>query len=270
MNIFLTLIIFYIGAAFGSFLSVIVQRTQRKMSGILVGRSVCLHCKHQLGAMDLIPIVSYLVLWGKCRYCKKSIAPHYILMELITGIVVMGLYLVFPFFTYTAVSPYTSFSTPLFWEFLRYGILSLVLLAIFFYDLLFQEIPDSFSLTGILVALLGNIALTSPPPLDFVIGATAGFLFFFIQILISRGAWVGSGDALLGILMGMILGWKLLIVALFLSYIIGTFVSIWLLAAKKATRKTKIPFAPFLVTGTILAILFGNQIVSWYVSTLLV
>lgn len=270
MNIFLTLVIFYVGAAFGSFLSVIVQRTQRKMSGILAGRSACLHCKHQLGVMDLMPIVSYLILWGKCRYCKKAIAPHYILMELITGIVFAALYLVFPFFIYTITSPYTAFSTPLLWEFLRYGVLSLILLAIFLYDLLFQEIPDSFSLTGILFALLGNIALTSPPPLDFVIGATAGFLFFFLQLIVSRGAWVGSGDVLLGILMGMILGWKLLIVALFLSYIIGTFVSIWLLAAKKATRKTKIPFAPFLVTGTILAILFGNQIINWYVNTLLV
>lgn len=270
MNILLTLVIFYIGAALGSFLSVVVHRTRHNMPGILVGRSLCPHCKHQLNALDLAPIFSYLFLSGRCRYCQTKITPHYLFLEIVTGLVLAALYLKFPFTIFTLTAPYTIFDATLFWEFLRYALISLTLLAIFFYDLFYQEIPDVFSLTGIMFALLGNIALTSPSPIEFVIGAAAGGAFFLLQLLISRGSWVGMGDVILGIFMGTILGWKLLIVALFLSYISGTIISLWLLAANKATRKTKIPFAPFLVTGTILAILFGNQILNWYLGSILI
>ncbi len=268
MNIFLALIIFYAGAALGSFISVVVYRTKHKLPGIFVGRSACPHCKQQLAVVDLLPIVSYLTLGGRCRYCKESLAPHYLLLEIVTGLVMAALYLKFPFVLYTMTAPYTLFDATLLWEFLRYGLVSLVLLGIFFFDLMYQEIPDSFSLTGIVLALLGNIALTSPSILDLTIGAAAGGLFFYLQLLVSRGTWVGTGDIILGILMGTLLGWKLLLIALFLSYIIGAVVSLWLLAAKKATRKTKIPFAPFLVTGTILTILFGQQLLNWYMSAI--
>lgn len=261
--------IFYIGAALGSFLSVLVHRTRHQLPGILLGRSSCPNCKHSLVAVDLLPIVSYIVQWGRCRYCKKRIMPHYLFLEITTGMVLAALYLKFPFFIYILAAPYASFDPALLWEFLRYALISLTLLAIFFYDLLYREIPDIFSLTGIMFALLGNIALTAPSFTDFTIGAAAGGLFFGIQLLISRGAWVGSGDIILGIFMGTILGWKLLLVALFFSYIIGTIISLWLLATKRATRKTKIPFAPFLVTGTILAILFGNQLLDWYMNSIL-
>lgn len=270
MNILVTLAIFYIGAAFGSFISVLVHRTRHRIPGIFLGRSICPHCKHSLVAVDLLPIASYLALWGRCRYCKKRIMPHYLFLEIITGIVFAALYIKFPFVTFGISATFMDIDAMLFWEFLRYTLTSIMLLAIFFYDLLYQEIPDSFSITGMLFALLGNIALTSPPPLDFVIGAAAGASFFLAQILISRGKWVGTGDVLVGILMGIILGWKLLIVALFLSYIAGTIISFWLIASKMATRKTQIPFAPFLVTGTILTILFGNQIVDWYLNSILI
>lgn len=270
MNIFLTLVMFYAGAALGSFLSVLVYRTRYNMPGILAGRSLCPHCKHQLNILDLLPIFSYLFSSGRCRHCNKKIAPHYLFLEIITGIVFAALFLKFPFIMYTLSAPYTIFDPSLLWEFLRYALVSLTLLAIFFYDLLYQEIPDVFSLTGITFALLGNIALTSPTPMEFVIGAAAGGAFFLIQLLVSRGAWVGMGDVILGIFMGIVLGWKLLIIALFFSYISGTIISLWLLAAKKATRKTKIPFAPFLVTGTILAILFGQQLLDWYLNSILI
>ncbi len=270
MNIFLTLVIFYVGAALGSFLSVIVHRTHHNMPGILVGRSLCPNCKHQLNTLDLFPILSYVFFAGKCRYCHAKIAPHYLFLEIVTGIVLAALYLKFPFAIFTLTAPYTIFDTALLWEFLRYALISLTLLAIFFYDLLYQEIPDAFSLTGIMLALLGNITLTSPGFTEVAIGAGVGGAFFLIQLLISRGSWVGMGDVILGILMGTVLGWKLLIVALFISYISGTIISLWLLAANKATRKTKIPFAPFLVTGTILAILFGQQLLDWYLNSILV
>ncbi len=264
MNIFLTIVIFYIGAALGSFLSVLIYRTRHGLSGIVAGRSTCPYCKKQLIAIDLLPIVNYLILRGRCRHCKEKIAPHYLLLELITGLTLGALYLKFPFLTYLNEAPYMNFDLQLLWDFARYALVSIMLMAIFFYDLLYKEIPDMYSYFAIIIVVAGNIYTGTPALTEFIIGGAVGAIFFLAQILVSKGKWVGSGDVILGMLMGLMLGWKQLLIALFISYVIGAIISIWLLAAKKATKKTQIPFAPFLVTGTILTILFGNLILDWY------
>lgn len=269
MNIFITILAFYAGSCIGSFLSVVIHRIRSNKPGIILGRSACPSCSKPLLTLDLIPIVSYIALQGRCRYCQKAISPHYFFIEILTGITFAAIYLNFPFITFGSQVPYTEFHLAFAQEFIKYGLLSVTLLAIFFYDLLYKEIPDIFSYVGIAIAVIGNIFTGTPTLYEFAIGGAVGALFFLTQLVISKGTWVGSGDVILGMLMGITLGWKHLIIALFISYLIGTIISIWLLAAKKATRKTQIPFAPFLVTGTILTILFGDTLLNWYLSSIL-
>lgn len=139
-----------------------------------------------------------------------------------------------------------------------------IIIAIAWYDGLFQEIPDIFSIVGILVALTGNLLIWKIQIGEMGIGALIGFLFFEIQWLLSKGKWIGEGDIFLGILMGIFLGWKSLLVALFFAYMTGAMIGLTLLLQKKAHAKTAIPFGPFLMAGTIFAMFFGDNIVHWY------
>ena len=139
-----------------------------------------------------------------------------------------------------------------------------IMSAISWYDGLFQEIPDIFSITGILTALVGNLVLQEIQINQMGIGALIGFLFFQIQHTISKGKWIGEGDIFLGILMGLFLGWQNLLVALFFAYITGAITGLILIFRKKAHAKTAVPFGPFLMAGSIFAMFFGDVIVHWY------
>jgi prepilin signal peptidase PulO-like enzyme (type II secretory pathway) len=152
--------------------------------------------------------------------------------------------------------------------FIFYIITFTFLTAIFFYDLLYKEIPDRFSIPAIAIAIAGGLLLGLTPPLSMLIGGVGIFAFFALQLVISKGKWIGGGDLRLGALMGILLGWKLGLIALIAAYLFGSIVSIILLLKKKATRKSAIAFGPFLVIGIILAIFYGNQILEWYLGTL--
>ena len=148
---------------------------------------------------------------------------------------------------------------------------ALILVFIFFYDLLYMEVPDQILLPAIVIAGLG---LFYPGmmigPKEALIGAGGLALFFLLQILISGGKWLGGGDLRIGIFMGLILGWKLVLLATFLAYLLGSIISIGLLIFGKVTRKTMVPFGPFLVLGTFIALFYGNTIISWYLNFVLV
>ena len=270
MNIFASLIIFYIGTALGSFISVVIYRIKHEKSGILFGRSHCTNCNKSLAAIDLLPIVSYISLNGKCRYCGSEIAPSYIFMEIFTGIIMALLYLHVPFLDFSQNVSLPGIMLPVFFQFMQLALVFLVLVGIFFYDLLYQEIPDIFTYVGIMLALLGNIIFSGVPPEEYIPGAAFGAFFFGIQLLVSKGKWVGSGDVILGLLMGILLGWKQLLLSLFIAYLLGSIVALWLLMTKKVEKNSKIPFAPFLVIGTILSVLFGSEMINWYFRILLV
>lgn len=248
-----TLAFFLLGTVVGSFLSVLIHRTNSKEKGIVTGRSFCPHCKVQLKAYDMIPLFSYMFLKGKCRSCNKSISVHYFFLELLTGLVFAFTFLNFNFTQ--SVDPLVT----IFWLL----IFSLGI-AIFFYDLKFQEIPLSYSIPLIVLGALGSYFVIGNTITDILIGAAVGKLFFSVQYWVSKGAWVGLGDSDLGLALGLILGGKYLIVALLLSYILASLVSIFLLATKKATRKTKIAFGPFLVIGLYATALYGQPIAEWY------
>lgn len=246
MIFFLFAMSMVLGLIVGSFLSMLIPRLHNDEKGIVFGRSHCSRCKHVLTAWELIPLVSYLVQGGKCKKCKKSIGAVYPLTELATAI------------TFGALFAHT-----MYWpEFLIYSILFSILIFIFIYDLRYKEIHDAVMLPGIFLAFAASFVVGDP--INSLIGAAIGVGFFGIQWLISRGQWVGSGDMRIGAFMGFMLGWEKMILALIFAYILGSIIGVALLASKKADRKTALPLGPFLVTGTVVAFFWGQNLIEWY------
>ncbi|MBI4994328.1 prepilin peptidase [Candidatus Peregrinibacteria bacterium] len=260
LTIVFTAILFILGAAVGSFTSVVIYRLHTKEKGIFGGKSSCTECKTVLKPLDLVPILSYLVLRGKCRYCSKEISYMYPLLELITGALFALLFLKFQFIDANFV-----FSEKMLAMYILFAFYTFVLVFTFFYDLHYLKVSDEILLPAILIGLIATLATPETPHfIDALIGAGIGIAFFGLQILASRGKWVGLGDLRVGAFMGVILGWKFMIIALFLSYFIGSAVSIFIAIKQKKFYGVKVPFAPFLVTGTFLTIFFGDKILSWY------
>ncbi len=261
VKLFLTLA-FILGTIFGSFLSVIIYRTKTDKPGIVLGRSICPFCKKKLKFRYLIPILSWLFLRGKCGYCGKKIGIHYLALEIITGLVFVTTFLTFNFIEIKFDQFFVNYEMLKF--FIFYTIEFLFLITIFFYDLEYKEIPDKFSITAIFIAIAGNIIMHTLSPLNMAIGGISIFLFFALQFLLSNGKWIGGGDLRLGMLIGVLLGWDKGLVALTIAYIIGAILSLILIGMKKLNRKSQIPFGPFLITGTLVAFFFGQQILNWY------
>lgn len=249
-----------VGAAVGSFTSVIIYRLHSGKKGIFRGRSKCPECEVTLQPLDLIPVVSFLTLRGKCRYCSKAISYMYPLLELLTGTLFLVLFFKFPFLSETL-----HFSGSLFGLYLLSAFYTFVLIFTFFFDLRYLQVADEILLPGILIALIATIAYPMTPHfLSALIGMAIATVFFGLQIIISKGKWLGLGDIRVGAFMGAVLGWKLLLVALFSAYIIGSLASLFIAAQKKQFFGIKIPFAPFLVLGTFVAMFFGEEIMEWY------
>lgn len=271
MTLFTAIIIFILGSAIGSFISVVIHRIKTKQKGILFSRSACPACKKKIKWQHLIPVFSWIYLGGKCAYCGKKISSHYLLLELITGLLFVTTFLKLNFITGTPslINP-TIISYQIDWkifqEFFFYAVEFAFLVSIFFYDLLYKEIPDKLSLPAIAIAIIGGLIIGTPSGLSMLIGAGILFTFFSLQFFLSKGAWIGGGDLRMGILMGVLLGWEKGLLALMLAYILGGIFSLALLISKKVTRKTAIPFGPFLVIGTITALFFGESIINWYLN----
>lgn len=196
------------------------------------------------------------------------------LLEVMTGILFLALFLKFNFLE---IIPSTVNSSALnysidwntFSIFLFYAIESVFLMIIFFYDLMYKEILDRFSLLAAVIAITGNLSLNLIPPSEMATGGAAVFGFFAIQYILSKGAWIGGGDLRMGLFMGLLLGLDLSLVALAFAYVIGGILSVYLMLTGKVTRKTAIPFGPFLVIGTLTAIFYGKEIIAFYTTNIL-
>jgi len=237
---FYYLFIFILGLAVGSFLNCVIYRLETGGS-FLRGRSFCPHCKHLLGWPDLIPVLSFLILKGRCRYCHQKISPQYPLVELATGIL------------FAATLYFTGVE-------LLYFIIGGFLVVIFVYDLKHFIIPDKVIYPAIAIAAICNFSAWPS-----ALGAAA---FFGAIVLISRGKWMGVGDIKLGFLMGLILGFPNILVALFLAFLIGAIIGVGVIISGKKTLKSEVPFGPFLVTGTIISLFWGQKIINWYLNFL--
>ena len=231
----------------------LIYRLETKQ-GFLLGRSFCPKCRHILEWHDLIPLFSFILLKGRCRYCRKKISIQYPLVELFTGILFLLFFIFhFSFFIY---------------------LISCFLIAIFVYDLKHYIIPDRLIYPAIALALFyqlfeawsfGRWGMFEVRNLVY---GTLPSLFLLGIILISGGKWMGLGDFKLAILMGLILNWPKVLVALFFSFFIGGIMGIALLLTKKKKLTSEVPFAPFLVSGTFIALFWGEEIINWYLAFL--
>lgn len=224
-------------------------------------RSVCLQCGHQLAWSDLIPIVSWLRLKGKCRYCRKHIGSFELIMEL-------GMALLF--ILSAILWPY-GFATPLaVGLFITWLILIILLVILVAYDIRWQLLPDviNFSFIGLSLLFAGMRyigAQYGPAQVTSTligIGLLAGL--YALLYVVSKGAWIGFGDVKLCIGLALILGdWRLAFLALFLANLIGCLLVLPGLAAKKLSSKSRIAFGPLLIAGTLIAFWWGTPFVQW-------
>ena len=256
----MAIIIFLFGLAAGSFLNCVIYRLESNQS-FLKGRSFCPHCKHQLGFWDLMPVLSFIMLGGKCRYCQKRIPLQYPLIELSTGLL----------FVFTKLEITTMGVIP---SFYWLTIISF-LIVIFVYDLKHYIIPDKVIYPAIGITLFYDFYLgfTKSPLIlgDFVnqlLSATGAAGFFAAIVIVSRGKWMGVGDIKLAFLMGLILGLPSILVALFLAFLSGAIIGVGLIVSGKKTMKSEVPFGPFLVTGTFIALFWGQELINWYVKSI--
>lgn len=239
-----------LGLALGSFLNVVIYRLMYGGS-FLTGRSACPSCGHVLGARDLVPILSFFALKGKCRYCAKPISRQYPAVEFAVAALFILLWIRF------GVTP----------AFALLALSAMFLVIIFVYDLRYGLILDRVALPAIAVAVAASFT-RGLPWTSILLGAGVGFLVFYLQFVISKGTWVGGGDIRLGALMGALLGWQGVILALFLAYVGGTAVAIPLLILKRKQMKDPIPFGTFLTAATMFTLLYGDGIIEWYTTTI--
>ena len=239
------LTVFLLGLVVGSFLNCVIYRMEKGES-FLLGRSHCPYCNHKLGLLDLIPIVSFLFLRGKCRYCQEKISLQYPLVELLTGFIFLLIF-------------YFQFSLVQFFFLLA---ISALLIIVFVYDLKHYLIPDKVVYSAIVLTFIYLIFSTFR--LDHLWSALALAGFFLAIVLISREKWMGMGDVKLGFLMGLLLGWPDVIAALFLAVFIGAIIGIGLIIMGKKGMKSEVPFGPFLVTGTFIALFWADELINWY------
>ena len=231
----------------GSFLNAVIYRLHQGVS-FLGGRSYCPFCKHDLRSGDLVPLFSFIFLRGKCRYCHKSISWQYPLVEAGTALSFIILYLRFSL-------------TP---EFFVYLVYASFLIVIFTYDLRYYLILDKVTVPAMIVALILSVFVLEVRGWDLLYGLLLGGGFFLVQFLVSRGKWVGGGDIRLGALMGLMLGYKYLLVALFAAYVLGSVIGVFLILFGKKGWKSQVPFGTFLSVGAFIAFIFGQAIIDYY------
>jgi len=269
----LSVVVFILGLTVGSFLNCVIYRLKTGQN-FLKGHSSCPHCLHQLKWYDLIPVLSFILLKGKCRYCKKPISWQYPLVELITGLLFLQ---IFNFqFSWTLSGGlsvellFNEFSIFNFLNLIYYWFIVSLLIVIFVYDLKWYVIPDKIVYPAIIIALIFNFQFSIFNQFSIfkfsILSALGTSIFFLAIFLISRGKWLGFGDVKLAFFMGLFLGFPDILVALFLAFLIGAMIGLGLIIFKKKGLKSEIPFGPFLITGTLIALFWGNQIINWYLN----
>lgn len=253
---FFYLILFLLGLALGSFLNSWIWRRHENIK-VARGRSMCHSCRRTLKWYENIPVLSFLILRGRCRVCQSKIPLHFLWVELITP-------LIFVFIAWHHLSQTDFDPTKLH----RDIVLAAILLIIFIYDWLYKIILPEIVWSGVIFGLYFNYFCLANCPFKMLLGALLGGGFFLLQYLVSKGKWIGGGDVRMGVLMGVWLGWPNILVALMFAYISGALVGILLMVLKKKKLGSDIAFGTFLALGTAIAILYGSELVEWYLGLL--
>jgi len=259
----ITTALFIFGAVLGSFLSVVILRSIAQETWVK-GRSRCDSCKKTISWYDNIPLLSFLILRGKCRHCKKPILPLHLMVEVLTGVLFVWWYWGgFIFFKLTQ-APY-SILQPIFW--LAVGV---ILIYIFIIDLNYMIIPDKAVIALAGLAIMYRLSLVASGIMQVsdlyktIAAALVSSSFFFALWFFTKGKGMGFGDVKLSIPLALLLGAQKTIVGLFFSFVIGALVGLSLIMFGKSKMKTAIPFGPFLVVGTVISLIWGDFIYSWY------
>lgn len=244
-----------LGFAVGSFLNVCIDRLPARVS-IVTGRSHCDACQRQIQVRDLVPVLSYIALKGRCRDCRARIPVRVLLVELATGLGFAGLVLGHGLSTTGAVlAAYLAILVVVFVIDLEHG---LILNRVVYPSMVFALLVAAL----VRPAWLGNVF--PHEILSAVSGAAAGFALLFLVAVLARGG-MGWGDVKYAAFMGAATGFPLVFVALFCSVMIGAVVAMGLMLTRRKGRKQAIPFGPFLALGTMVTLLWGPQMLAWYV-----
>jgi leader peptidase (prepilin peptidase)/N-methyltransferase len=253
--------LFLMGAAFGSFLNVVIYRVPKKMS-IISPSSHCFSCKQPISLKDNIPILGYFLLKGRCRSCEEPFPSRYAFVELITAMLTICVYLIY------GMSQ----------SFVIYLALTYLLIAITFVDIDHFIIPNGFVMFGLaLLTVSLYLGLIDIEWGDAVTGSFvfAGFLFGIgvIGQFILKKESIGFGDVKLGLVLGGFLGTEYSILALYLSFALSAILVFVMMGGKLIKRDSKIPFGPYLAAGTLIALFTttpygGNYILNWYYTTM--
>lgn len=252
MNLIMWLIIFLFGSIIGSFLNVCIFRVPKEES-IVFPASHCGSCNTKLKGKDLVPIISFLALKGKCRYCDDKVSIQYPLIEIATGILFVIVYLKFGLSI----------------DFLKFVTLTSVLLVIGIIDYKTQYVYSSVIMTGIIFGIIFlTITLITGEKLNLInaaIGALIPAVILAIIVWTTNG--MGWGDVEIIFMIGIFLGLKLNLLNLFISIILGGLYAIYLIIFKKRNGKEAIAFGPYIVVATFITFICGNQILDWYLGS---
>lgn len=241
---------FIIGLVIGSFLNVCIYRIPRDES-IVFPPSHCAKCDRRIGSRDLFPLFSYLWLKGRCRHCGQRISPVYPLVESLTGLLFVSIYLHFGFSLLTA----------------KFLVLGAVLLVVSLIDLEHYIIPNRVLLFALVAGVFLNLLARDLTVVSILSGFLAASGLLLLPAIISRGG-MGGGDIKLAAVIGFYLGWPQGLLAVFLGCLLAGLTGLLLVLVRIKGRKDAIPFGPFLAAGALLALFRGKEILSWYLATL--
>jgi len=258
--------LFIIGLAIGSFLNVLIDRLPNEQS--IMGRSHCDFCKHKLKGLDLFPVLSFIFLGGKCRYCHKKISWQYPLIEILTGI---SFVLIFNPDLIGVNSQFShlrqDFGGQAIFQLVAWLGIASCLIVIFFADVKYQIIPDSMQIAFFLFSLFIN--LLAPRSLgevgefgiwNLLKSGVVVMLPILILYWLTKSRGMGFGDVKLAFVIGFLLGLKAGLLALYCSFILGALVGLILIIFKLKKLKSKIAFGPFLILGSIIIFIWQSYI----------
>lgn len=250
-DVFFLIVFFILGAIFGSFGNVVIYRLPKEES-VVKPRSYCYNCKKTIKWYDNIPILSWFILHGRCRNCGAKFSFRYPLVEIIMASLFALSY------------HYVGFS----WSLLEYLIFIFGLVVCTFIDFDHMILPDEFTLSGIVIGLIGAALNPHREFMDALLGVLMGGGFLwgmaYVYYLLTKNEGMGGGDIKLLAWIGALLGWKAIPFVIMSSAIVGSVVGIVMSRKQKAGLKTVIPFGPYLALGAIFYLFGGETIALWY------
>jgi leader peptidase (prepilin peptidase)/N-methyltransferase len=245
-------LIFILGLIVGSFSNVCIYRIPKNES-IIYPASHCPKCSSPIKPIDNVPILSYVLLKGRCRNCKNKISIQYPSVELLTGLIYLIIYLIYGLNIQTLI----------------YIILSSALIIIAFIDLNEQVIPEVISLPGIVIGIILSVFVPYISLINSALGIViGGGIILVIRLagsLIFKKESMGIGDIELTAMIGAFLGWRYITISLFLGFFLGALAGIFLIILKIKSREDSLPFGPFIILGSFITLLWGEKIISWYI-----